>query len=363
MLNLYKAGQENEENKEIDRKINEIINDEKYSRLKIPQFPQKPKFEKLSKVAKFFERVIKFFDVFGARPQLIAPPHSSSIFSCLLTLIILACAILTFALTLKNMGVVRTYWDEIFVPPEHQSLNMTTGSELRTVMCFPEPAFTNNFVISNDRVINVQFYQYKRNKTQEEYTYYDTIPMQYENNPYFDKSDVYYQDINLTFCMRPDNDIVAEVYGDAHSNEEAHVGFRVTPNCFGTPAYCASNANTINRRFYAFLNTFTISTFFSDAKYHPDVQNILYAPAATILSDLSSATNFTRSVDQAVIMNTLQLVDNSAAWIMGEYPKPYKQVLTASSETSYIRQKSVDTTVPQYQIKFLISGRVIRVIF
>ena len=44
MLNLYKAGQENEENKEIDRKINEIINDEKYSRLKIPQFPQKPKF-------------------------------------------------------------------------------------------------------------------------------------------------------------------------------------------------------------------------------------------------------------------------------------------------------------------------------
>ncbi len=117
MLNLYKSCEPNAENKEVADRINKIIENLKYSQYKVPQFQSKSKYDKLSKIGKYISKAIKLFDLFGAKPNFIAPPHSSSIVSCLLTLLILVCAILTFALTLKNMGVIRTYWDEIFVPP------------------------------------------------------------------------------------------------------------------------------------------------------------------------------------------------------------------------------------------------------
>lgn len=102
------------------------------------------------------------------------------------------------------------------------------------------------------------------------------------------------------------------------------MGFRLTPRCFGTPIFCASNVDATNRKFYNFLNSYKVTFYFSDAKYYPDIQGILYAPSGSTLTDQIGSVNFTKSIEQVIMMTTLQLIDNTPAWIMGEYPKPYK---------------------------------------
>ena len=80
------------------------------------------------------------------------------------------------------MDVVKTYWDEIYVKPEHQKLSMKTGDTFKSIVCFPEAAFTSGIVIGNNRRVDVKFYQYRRDKNGEEYEYHDVVPMVYEKN-------------------------------------------------------------------------------------------------------------------------------------------------------------------------------------
>jgi hypothetical protein len=44
-------------------------------------------------------------------------------------------AILTFALTLKNMGVIRKYWDQVYINPENQTMSFITGDKFRALIC------------------------------------------------------------------------------------------------------------------------------------------------------------------------------------------------------------------------------------
>lgn len=50
-------------------------------------------------------RVFRYFDCFGARPNLIAEPYNSSMIGCMATILIIGLSILTFALTIRNTGV------------------------------------------------------------------------------------------------------------------------------------------------------------------------------------------------------------------------------------------------------------------
>jgi len=62
-------------------------------------------------------KFLQFWDVFGAKPSLAGPPKNYSVIGCLLTVLITVLAILTFVMTLKNMGAMRTYMDQTYVKP------------------------------------------------------------------------------------------------------------------------------------------------------------------------------------------------------------------------------------------------------
>ena len=68
-----------------------------------------------SKICSFF----RFFDVFGAKPLLSPSPHNSTIFSWVVCIFVIIISILTFALTIHNMNITRTYTDAYFVEPEN----------------------------------------------------------------------------------------------------------------------------------------------------------------------------------------------------------------------------------------------------
>lgn len=93
---------------------------EKYSKLEGPVFVQRAAnkcLDKIKKCGPYVAKMLKFFDAFGAKPNLTGNPESYTGFGCILSLIITCAAILTFALTLGNMGITRTYWDQIYRSP------------------------------------------------------------------------------------------------------------------------------------------------------------------------------------------------------------------------------------------------------
>ena len=60
------------------------------------------------------------------------------------------------------MNLVRTYWDDIYIPPEEHSIKMKTGSTFRAAVCFPEALFKNNLLTGPTRVMEINFYQARR---------------------------------------------------------------------------------------------------------------------------------------------------------------------------------------------------------
>lgn len=73
------------------------------------------------------------------------------------------------------MGVTRTYWDQIYVAPENQTIKSTTGKQFRAAICISSGAFYGNLVIGQERIADFKFYQYKRQGTTENYYYYDLV--------------------------------------------------------------------------------------------------------------------------------------------------------------------------------------------
>jgi hypothetical protein len=68
-------------------------------------YPSKRKISRAKIVWDSFVNLIKYFDMFGARPNLTATPYSSSLVGICGVLLILLFSILIFALTLKNADV------------------------------------------------------------------------------------------------------------------------------------------------------------------------------------------------------------------------------------------------------------------
>lgn len=91
------------------------------------------------------------------------------------------------------MGVTRTYWDTIYVNPEKQNVQMMSGVDFKLGLCFNRAAFQNNLVLSQDRVVKIKFYQYKRNGTSESYQYFDVVPIKSDSTKYFDQTTNVYQ--------------------------------------------------------------------------------------------------------------------------------------------------------------------------
>jgi hypothetical protein len=68
-------------------------------------YPSKRKISRTKIVWNALVDLVKYFDLFGARPNLIASPYSSSLVGLCGVMLILLCSILVCALTLKNANV------------------------------------------------------------------------------------------------------------------------------------------------------------------------------------------------------------------------------------------------------------------
>ncbi len=60
---------------------------------------------------------IRYFDIFGARPNFCGGPYNYTPCGCLITLLIIVLAILTFALTMHNMSKTRLELDKTYIFP------------------------------------------------------------------------------------------------------------------------------------------------------------------------------------------------------------------------------------------------------
>ena len=129
---------------------------------------------------------IKFFDVFGAKPLLSPTPHNATIFSWFVCFFIIIMSVLTFALTIYNMNITRTYTDAYYIEPEDLQLNLTIMENYRFTFCFSYSVFRENEIVGPDRVVDFLFYQERRNGDQVETQYFDPFWIDDDQRNYFE---------------------------------------------------------------------------------------------------------------------------------------------------------------------------------
>ena len=129
---------------------------------------------------------IKFFDVFGAKPLLSPTPHNSTIFSWFVCLFIIIMSVLTFALTIYNMNITRTYTDAYYIEPEDLQLNLTIMENYRLAFCFSYIPFYYGEIIGPDRVVDFMYYQERRNGDKIETQYSDPFWINNDQRNYFE---------------------------------------------------------------------------------------------------------------------------------------------------------------------------------
>ena len=95
--------------KEANEAAKNLEENEKYSRINVNKF--EPERGIIGTILKFISDTIVLCDLFKVKPNLSGSKYSSSLFGCLLTLLIIILAILTFALTLHNMSVSKVYME------------------------------------------------------------------------------------------------------------------------------------------------------------------------------------------------------------------------------------------------------------
>lgn len=120
-----------------NEKIDAVMADEIYEKVRPSKFASVKE-----RIRHGFTEGLKFFDIFGAKPMLNAEPENSSCWGFLLTLVIITLAILTFALTIKNIDSVRVISNYIYEKPEDHSYEMTTGRNFRFSFCVPGAAIS-----------------------------------------------------------------------------------------------------------------------------------------------------------------------------------------------------------------------------
>ena len=160
------------------KKIKEMARDENYSKVRNSLGKGSSACDKLGS---FF----KFFDVFGAKPLLSPTPHNATIFSWIVCLFIIILSVLTFALTIHNMNITRTYTDSYFVEPEDLQLNLTIMENYRFAFCFSYSAFSYGEIVGPDRVADLMFYQERRRGDDVETQYYDPFWIKNDKRNYF----------------------------------------------------------------------------------------------------------------------------------------------------------------------------------
>ena len=124
MLNNSEAGNYNLSNNQVYEKISK----KKIRKFKTPGACQK--------IMNIISKIILQFDVFAAKPNLVSN-GTSSFFGCILTVVIIILAILTFALTLGNMSRTKTYMDKIYESADDVHISMVTGDDFKMAICFP----------------------------------------------------------------------------------------------------------------------------------------------------------------------------------------------------------------------------------
>ncbi len=113
---------------------------------------------KISNILSCIAKLIRNFDVFGAKPNLNASPHGSSVIGCLLSSSILILSILTFALTIANMEKSQFIVDYDYTEPDQTHYTILTGGDLRLAFC----SSNIDKLVGYSRSAQVNFYKYDK---------------------------------------------------------------------------------------------------------------------------------------------------------------------------------------------------------
>ena len=117
-------------------------------------YPSKRKTSRAKIVWNALVNLIKYIDLFGARPNLVASPYSSSLLGLCGVILILLCSLLVCALTLKNANVPQFMILDSYQDQNHFGYSLTTGSSLKFALCFDRASS----LIGTNKMANLQFF-------------------------------------------------------------------------------------------------------------------------------------------------------------------------------------------------------------
>ena len=98
--------------------------------------------------------------MFGAKPNLIAAPHGSSLVGLCGTVIIITLSIITFALTIHNSSVPQVMTLDRYLDQNNFGYSLTTGSTLKFALCFD----LASKLVGSNKLANLRFFTNSKQK-------------------------------------------------------------------------------------------------------------------------------------------------------------------------------------------------------
>jgi hypothetical protein len=202
-------------------------------------------------------------DPFTVRVDLLDLSGSKTCCGFLLTMVIVTLSILTFALTIGNMGHTQYITSENYLPATGIAFSRNTDYNFNAVVCINTPGYflgvsklaTFNFFTANNGV--TQTY------TPVQMSASDPTLNLLNNVQFLPKA------LNLTNCFRMPTGVRVAIDGSG-----SHFGFAFNTYCSNTPAYCNSTQSATNANFLNAVNKNTLTLFLPGSRLNPATNNL-----------------------------------------------------------------------------------------
>lgn len=214
-------------------------------------YPSKRKTSRGKIVFTAFVDLVKLFDMFAVRPNLIAAPYGSSLVGLCGVVIILALSVITFALTLANMNVPEITILDSYLDQNNFGYSLQSGSSLKFAVCFN----LASYLVGSNKLANLRFFT---NTSANGIQY--ILPVQLSASDYatFDLT-TSTSPVNLSYCFGIEPDHLISM--GANRSSYGYFGLRIDPFCSSTGSYCQSNAASTNNNFFNFINNTSVYLF------------------------------------------------------------------------------------------------------
>ena len=272
------------------------------------------------------------------RINLLDGSHSTTCCGLFLTLAITVLSVLTFALTLGNMGSIQYIISENYLPANSISFSRTTDSDFNAVLCFNNPVFFQGI----NKLASFNFFTSTNGVT------LTHAPVQMSNSdPTFNlinNMEFLPSALNLSNCYRMPTGIPVSI--DASGS---HFGFSFTTFCSNTPTYCSATQTATNGNFLNAVTKNNIQLILPGSRFNPSTSTLvtdLYTTPYVNLNFLTMNQNIT--LEETVFANQVRLYDDTTSNFFRRAPPIKDSNINVGYNTRRTYFKSSIASQPSY---------------